>query len=73
MNKVTLVIPVRKIDWALLRRQKRVLVGVTLASRKFPPGFLRAADGLLGLLDFLQDEAETVLGPKAVFGRRHPS
>lgn len=64
-------IDLSKIDWKLLREQKLWLSGVAMGKpvhvkklRSHPQ-----AEGLLGLLDYLMDEAEIHLGTEVVFGK----
>jgi len=56
------------IDWALLREQKRMLFEIMRDS----PGDARLLDGLLTLLDEIQDLAAQQLGKDAVFGSGDP-
>ncbi len=52
------------IDWALLREQKQMLFELMRDS----PGDARLLDGLLTLLDEIQDLAAQQLGKETVFG-----
>ena len=63
------IVDATAIDWKLLRSQKRRLNGMLLPLGKFPVGLQDAVSGIVNLLDYVQDEAEKVLGEKAVFGR----
>ena len=58
-----------EIDWRLLRKQKRRLNGMLLPIGKLPANLQEAVSGIVNLLDYVQDEAATALGEKAVFGR----
>lgn len=60
------VIPpfISKIDWKLLRSQKRVLNEMRMRTRAKDKA---ALDGIMHLLDALQDYAHDELGIKAVF------
>lgn len=54
------------VDWDLLREQKGLLlelIGSPVTSK-----YADAADGIVNLLDFIQDEAAKQLGEEAVFG-----
>jgi hypothetical protein len=56
-----ILIDMSTVDWKLLRRQKRQLVDSILHPD--------TKEGLLSLLDYIQDEAAKVLGDKVVFGK----
>jgi hypothetical protein len=58
--KNSLLINTDEIDWSMLREQKEYLMN--LWEREY-------TDGLINFIDFIQDEASTVLGEEAVFGR----
>lgn len=53
------------IDWALLRSQKLTLIQVIGVS---PPTVAEDLQGILHLIDALQDEAAKLLGSDIVFG-----
>ena len=64
--KQPLLIDLSNVDWKLLREQKRGLVEIG-----FKPDNAKYNDvtnGLLNLIDHLQDETEKQLGSKKVFG-----
>ncbi len=54
-----------EIDWALLRQQKQSLLE---AMESVHPSIAEDLDGILHLLDALQDEAASKYGSDAVFG-----
>ncbi|GEM_PF-5563253 len=61
-------------DWELLRKQKEQLVKITQESGKsnlpltLPTEASEAVDGMLNLLDRIQDQAADQIGSMAVFG-----
>jgi hypothetical protein len=57
---------VEQINWAKLRRQKRSLLAVMDGESR--AGRLEDLDGLLSLIDSIQDEAAKSFGEEAVFG-----
>lgn len=62
----SLLIDLTNVDWKLLRTQKRAIVDIG-----YKPGtekYKEAVEGLLCLIDHIQDEAEKQIGSKAVFG-----
>jgi len=61
--KVT--IDLSNVDWELLREQKEWLI----STNSFIRYKTELGDGLLHLLDDIQDQAAEVLGEEAVFGR----
>ena len=70
----TVQVDLSKVDWALLRKQKEALITASAALGKRQPfAALKQLDtdafeGLLNLLDHLQDSAATTLGEETVFG-----
>lgn len=60
-------VDVSGIDWKLLREQKAVLYEIAESGNQRQRD---AAEGLLSLLDDLQDKAAEILGDGAVFGVR---
>ncbi len=68
MNDVLVIL--RNVDWVALRRQKETLVGLVNVSN-VPPNAAEVDDleGVLGLLDHIQDQAAKVLGEECVFGK----
>lgn len=56
------------VDWTELRVQKRELSEIIKRRRKPWPDLL---EGLLNLLDSIQDQAAEQLGKDVVFGRQH--
>ncbi len=63
LPKSAVLIYTDEIDWNLLREQKEYLVDTNY--------FLESeyTDGIINLIDFIQDEASTVLGEEVIFGR----
>lgn len=59
-------IPTDTVDWALLRKQKAVLVQI-MSARGTRPAPRKALEGIVELLDDIQDRAERVLGRERVF------
>ena len=59
-----MLIELENIDWALLREQKEWLVGNSSDDMYVT----EMVDGLLGLIDYIQDSAEEELGSQIVFG-----
>ena len=59
------------VDWELLREQKLELLGVIKAipDEGASPRTVECLEGILGLLDSIQDEAAKDLGEEAVFGK----
>jgi len=60
-------IPADTVDWALLRKQKAVLVQI-ISDRGTKSAPRKALEGIVELLDDIQDRAERVLGKEQVFG-----
>lgn len=59
-----------KVDWKLLREQKRKVANMVLMPRKGTPlKDIQTLEGILCLIDNIQDDAEKVLGSKVVFGK----
>ncbi len=56
------------VDWEWLRIQKATLVELSANRNVFNPAVLANLDGLVSLLDALQDAAADALGEKTVFG-----
>ena len=62
------------VDWIMLRKQKETLVALSLFTLKacsilgIAKGSESAIEGVLGLLDHVQDQAAEILGQEAVFG-----
>ena len=61
--KNSLLINTDEIDWSMLRAQKEYLVVTNYFWES------EYTDGVIHFIDFIQDEASTVLGEEAVFGR----
>ncbi len=63
------------VDWIMLRKQKEALVALSLFTLKacsilgIVNGGESAIEGVLGLLDHVQDQAVEILGEEAVFGK----
>ena len=67
----TVTITIGPVDWKLLREQKAWLADIALNRKVIASQPDRtAAEGLLILLDAIQDQAAIQLGPKAVFGTK---
>lgn len=66
-----------KMDWNLLRKQKRILAGIAMsdAGAKITHAQRDMAEGLLNLLDFIMDNAVDTFGKTSmeVFGKKYPS
>ena len=59
-----------RVDWNLLRRQKRVLLGLAASAGKFMTRRERETiHGIIHLVDHIQDEAASTLSEKTIFGR----
>jgi len=58
------------VDWELLRIQKGYLTNIMLGEprKTLSPDHLDALDGIIALIDNIQDEASETLGVKHVFG-----
>ena len=57
-----------KIDWKLLRKQKLHLLNI-LDDKKLTPSRLKSLEGILNLIDGIQDDAVEFHGEKTVFGK----
>jgi hypothetical protein len=61
--------PILDIDFALLRQQKEALVSIIdMADDELDGAIVEGCEGLLSLLDAIQDHAADVLDPDLVFG-----
>lgn len=74
-DKPPVMVNVGKVDWKLLKRQKIALLNHMAQDDKAPAcgppkSLVKAFEGLLALIDHIQDEAAKQLGEKAVFGKR---
>jgi hypothetical protein len=58
-----------EIDWDLLRDQKADLNEALVSGAALTPKAQFSVSGIVELLDYIQDEAEKVIGETAVFGR----
>ena len=56
--------------WKFLRTQKRILANIVLTNRLPTERRLKQLEGLLNLLDHIQDEAAKIIGEDTVFGGR---
>jgi hypothetical protein len=65
MKKV--IVDVSKINWKLLRKQKSTLI--ELLNRKVSLKEKDHIDGIIAMVDYIQDWAAEILGEKDVFGR----
>ena len=63
---VPLHVDVSRVDWRLLRRQKRILLNI--AGSVGTRHEREAIQGVVHLIDHIQDEAARALGEKPVFG-----
>lgn len=61
---------ISKIDWKLLRKQKSHLVDVLMCNDTLTFKERRAIEGIINLLDSIQDEAALELSDKVVFGKK---
>ena len=57
-----------KVDWKLLRKQKAALVGLSF-SKQFGSPANDILEGIISLLDEIQDQAAEQIGEKKVFGK----
>lgn len=64
------VFDVGDVDWKMLREQKAALVELRGECDRRGDARTVELDGLVHLLDFLQDEAAKVVGEESVFGAR---
>ncbi len=65
----SLVINLGKIEWGLLRKQKEALLFAVGYIQKAAPNRADALNGVLHILDRIQDEAAKQVGEEAVFGK----
>lgn len=63
-----LMIPVDRIGWKELRKQKQVLADIVW-DRKTGGQVADAVDGIISFLDYVQDGAAEILGEEPVFGK----
>lgn len=68
INSPCLVIPVHRIGWQELRQQKRVLADIVW-DRKTGGHVIDAVEGIMSLLDYVQDSAADLIGEETVFGK----
>ena len=66
LDRKVVSIPTDTVDWALLRKQKAVLVQI-VSARGTKSAPRKALEGIVELLDDIQDRAERVLGREQVF------
>ena len=75
MKNPKLLIDCGKVDWELLRAQKLALLehmdGIYTAGlvKIVNSPTMKALEGILHILDHIQDEAAEILGEEAVFGK----
>ena len=62
------LVDVDKVDWKLLREQKDCLLQVRNYIKK--PPVATVIDGIISLLDDIQDQAAVEIGEEKVFGKR---
>ena len=67
LDRKVVSIPTDTVDWALLCKQKAVLVQI-MSARGTKSVPRKALEGIVELLDDIQDRAEGVLGRERVFG-----
>lgn len=60
----TVIVDLSKVDWSLLRIQKTQLIDIV----GLEPEAEEMAEGLLHLIDDIQDQAAKQLGEEAIFG-----
>jgi hypothetical protein len=65
MKKV--IVDISKINWKLLRKQKSTLI--ELLNRKVSLKEKDHIDGVIAMVDHIQDRAAEILGEKEVFGK----
>jgi hypothetical protein len=63
LPKSAVLINTDEVDWSMLREQKEYLVNTNYFWES------EYTDGVIHFIDFIQDEASTVLGEEVVFGR----
>jgi len=64
------VVDLSRVDWDLLRRQKAILVNLAATAEHVTTRRDReAVEGIIELIDHIQDETAIALGEKAVFGK----
>jgi len=64
------VMDLSRVDWDLLRRQKTILVELAASPQRVTTRRDREAiEGVINLLDHIQDETAIALGERTVFGR----
>lgn len=73
--KPKVMVDMSKVDWTMLKEQKEALLvaigfGVSVGGYHPNPVFEAHVEGLINLIDYIQDEAAKVLGSDAVFGIR---
>ena len=62
---------IAKIDWKELRKQKRHLIDIVMGTdSSITAKQGEAIEGILNLLDCIQDEAALELGEEVVFGKK---
>ena len=61
---------IRNMDWKLLRKQKRSLVDVTSNGSSMTSKQKELLEGLINLIDAIQDEATEYLSEEIVFGKK---
>ena len=62
---------IAKIDWKELRKQKRHLIDIVMGKNSnITAKQGEAIEGILNLLDCIQDEAALELSDKVVFGKK---
>lgn len=73
MSTTEVAIVLRNVDWELLRAQKEALAGLAMNERRIlTVDECMCLEGILGVLDALQDQAAEVLGEECVFGASPP-
>lgn len=68
-NPRAVTITLNNMDWKALRRQKKHLLQVIGHYDGVPTNISASLDGILHLIDYIQDEAAQQIGSRAVFGK----
>jgi hypothetical protein len=68
-EKVSVAVDMSGVDWELLRKQKQHLLSAIDYFQGSEPDINEGLEGILNLLDHVQDEAEKVIGKEIVFGK----
>ena len=63
------MVDMSSVNWSLLREQKQELLAIR-SVRAISNSEASAIDGIIHLIDFIQDESATQLGETVVFGEK---